>query len=94
MCVELAHVFPSMGGRRLVTRLTYLAPLMVQSEKQALLPCSLYAFFLKFSFSQMLISGHLLSFTFSTLPLVFSTPPLHFFSHLHHFALEVLERCL
>lgn len=45
MCVELAHVFPSMGSRRLVTMLTYLAPLMVQSEKQALLPCSLYAFF-------------------------------------------------
>lgn len=45
MCVELAHVFPSMGSRRLFTRLTYLAPLMVQSEKQALLPCSLYAFF-------------------------------------------------
>lgn len=51
MCVELAHVFPSMGSRRLVTMLTYLAPLMVQSEKQALLPCSLYAFFLILLFS-------------------------------------------
>lgn len=50
MCVELAHVFPSMGSRRLVTMLTYLAPLMVQSEKQALLPCSLYAFFLNSPF--------------------------------------------
>lgn len=93
MWVELAHVFPSMGSRRLVTRLTYLAPLMVQSEKQALLHCGLYAFFFN-SPSQMLISGHLLSFTFSTLPLIFFTPPLNFLSHFHHFALEVLERCL